>query len=119
MKNILIIVAIIALLGVGGWYLANSNSENTGPTSAEHESIAPATFTLADIKMHNSQSSCYVVIRGGVYDLTTWIAQHPGGPQAILGICGTDATAAFDAQHKGQGRPEATLTSFKIGTLSQ
>jgi len=75
------------------------------------------TFTLADVAKHNSAQSCYSVVSGGVYDLTSWIAQHPGGKSAIIGMCGVDATNAFISQHGGQGRPEQELASFKIGTL--
>lgn len=79
---------------------------------------APGTFTMASVTTHSSADSCWTVIRGGVYDLTQWVTKHPGGKSAILRLCGTDGTAAFDGQHKGQGRPEDTLTTFKIGTLA-
>lgn len=72
---------------------------------------------MAQVATHNSADSCWTVIRGGVFDLTTWINQHPGGPDAILSICGIDGTAAFDNQHEGQGRPEQLLAQFRIGTL--
>lgn len=80
---------------------------------------AAATFTMAQVRQHNSAASCYAVVGGSVYDLTTWINQHPGGPDKILALCGTDGTAAFEAQHSGQRRPENELASRKIGTLAQ
>lgn len=79
----------------------------------------PGTYTMAQIATHNTESSCWSVIRGGVYDLTSWIARHPGGKQAIMGLCGKDGTAAFERQHGGSGRPESTLAGFKIGVLAQ
>lgn len=75
------------------------------------------TFTMAEVKIHASASSCYTVVRGAVYDVTSWINKHPGGSNAILSMCGTDATDAFESQHGGQRRPEAELASFKIGVL--
>lgn len=77
------------------------------------------TFTMAEVATHNNRSSCYTAISGSVYDLTTWIDKHPGGPDKILSLCGNDGTAAFTGQHGGQRRPEQELASFKIGTLSQ
>ncbi len=74
---------------------------------------------MAQVKQHNSASSCYTAINGSVYDVTSWINQHPGGASAILSLCGTDGSAAFDAQHGGQRRPESELASFKIGALAQ
>jgi len=76
-------------------------------------------YTLAEVATHNSQSSCWAVVSGQVYDLTNWISKHPGGPQKILNICGTDATATFEGQHGGQEKPEATLATFLLGPLAQ
>ncbi len=89
----------------------------TQPTSAP-KNTSP-TFTMAQVATHNSQSSCYTAIRGSVYDLSSWIDQHPGGSEAILRLCGKDGTDAFDGQHGGQRRPESELAGFKIGTLVQ
>jgi cytochrome b involved in lipid metabolism len=82
---------------------------------------SPATtvtsYTMANVATHNNASSCWTAINGNVYDVTSWINQHPGGSEAILSLCGTDGSSAFDAQHGGQRRPEQELASFKIGTL--
>ncbi len=80
------------------------------PTSAK-------AFTMADVKTHNSSSSCWTVVSGNVYDVTNWIARHPGGSGAIKGMCGVDASSAFNGQHGGQSRPVSELAGFKIGVL--
>lgn len=77
------------------------------------------TFTMADISTHNSDSSCYTVIRGEVFDLTSWIGQHPGGDDAIRSICGKDGTSAFVGKHGGKAGQEAKLDTFKVGKLAQ
>lgn len=74
-------------------------------------------YTLAEVSNHQTGASCWSVVNGSVYDLTSWIASHPGGEGAILGMCGTDASNAFNQQHSGQSRPERFLESFKIGVL--
>ncbi|HBW74297.1 MAG TPA: hypothetical protein DEF59_03490 [Candidatus Magasanikbacteria bacterium] len=45
-------------------------------------------FTLKQIAVHNSATSCWTAVNGNVYDLTPWISQHPGGDGAILSMCG-------------------------------
>ncbi len=55
----------------------------------------PAGITLADVAAHNSAQSCFMVIRGKVYDVTSYIGRHPGG-NAILKGCGKDATSMFE-----------------------
>jgi cytochrome b involved in lipid metabolism len=119
-KTILgIVVAIIIL--AGGIYLyakpaaAPANPDLT-PTAT---TTTPAIFTLTQVAAHNSATSCWTAISGGVYDLTSFINQHPGGSQAIMSLCGIDGTALFLQQHAGQRRPEQELASLKIGALSQ
>lgn len=78
---------------------------------------AEGSYSMAEVAEHNSASSCWAVVNGTVYDLTDWIGQHPGGEEVIRRLCGTDASAAFEAQHGGQSRPETELARFRIGTL--
>jgi len=87
------------------------------PTSPATTSAAEALYRASDVATHGDAKSCWVTINGSVYDLTEWINAHPGGPQRILAICGTDATAAFTAQHGGQAEPADQLTQFRIGSL--
>ncbi|MBK7822485.1 MAG: cytochrome b5 domain-containing protein [Tessaracoccus sp.] len=76
-------------------------------------------YTMDDVAAHNTEASCWAAIDGNVYDLTEWIGQHPGGSHRILPLCGTDATAAFTAQHAGQARPASELASFLLGPLAE
>ena len=125
MKKGLIIVGIAIVVAGGFFFLRGPTAPapitDLSPTATPAESSSPSptagSFTLADVALHKDASSCYAAINGSVYDLTAWISQHPGGPEHILSICGTDATAAFNNQHDGQARPEAILATFRIGTL--
>jgi hypothetical protein len=72
-------------------------------------------YTLAQVQSHASSSDCWSIVGNTVYDLTSFISQHPGGSGAILSICGKDGTAAFEDQHGGQRRPANELQGFEIG----
>lgn len=89
------------------------------PLSARSQSASSTSYTLAEVAGHNSASSCWTAINGKVYDVTSWINQHPGGPDAILSLCGTDGSAVFNTQHGGQHRPASELAGFYIAGLSQ
>jgi len=52
-------------------------------------------YTLAEVGTHSGASSCWMAIRGKVYDVTSYIGRHPGG-NTILKGCGKDATAMFE-----------------------
>ncbi|MET4099297.1 putative membrane protein/predicted heme/steroid binding protein [Agrococcus sp. UYP10] len=75
-------------------------------------------ISIGEVAQHDDSASCWVAIEGTVYDLTGWIAQHPGGPDRILGVCGTDATDEFGTQHTGQAAPAEQLSQFAIGELA-
>ena len=95
------------------------------PTSTSTPSMSPsvspaaATYTLAQVAMHKTATDCWTSVSGGVYNLTPFVNQHPGGVANIIKLCGIEGTSLFMAQHGGQGRPEAELASLKIGTLAK
>ena len=76
-----------------------------------------ASYTMAQVSVHNSGTSCWSAINGNVYDLTSWIPNHPGGPDKILQLCGTDGSAKFNGQHGGSQQQATVLAGFKIGVL--
>ncbi len=76
-------------------------------------------ISIAEVAQHDDSASCWAAIEGTVYDLTDWITQHPGGPDRILGICGTDASEDFGAQHAGQAEPTEQLSELAIGALEE
>lgn len=96
---------------------ATSASAPATSPSASSTADAGTTYTMAEVAKHNSQQDCWAVIDGGVYDLTQWISRHPGGPDKIIPLCGTDATSKFHGQHDDQARPNEQLATFKVGTL--
>ncbi|MCA9309548.1 cytochrome b5 domain-containing protein, partial [Candidatus Saccharibacteria bacterium] len=77
-------------------------------------------FTAAQVSEHSTSSDCWTIINGEVYDITSYISQHPGG-NVITEACGVDGTTAFNTQGgEGSHSPtaDALLSSFKIGTLA-
>lgn len=78
-----------------------------------------ASYTSADVAKHATASDCWTTVEGKVYNVTSWIGNHPGGQRAISGMCGIDATAAFDGQHGGDPRPTGELASYAIGNLTK
>ena len=56
-------------------------------------------ITAEEVAKHNSAESCWVIIHGKVYDLTSFLPAHPGGQKIILKEAGKDGSKAFDAIH--------------------
>jgi 4-hydroxysphinganine ceramide fatty acyl 2-hydroxylase len=51
------------------------------------------TLPRSDVESHNTKKSCYVTIGTKVYDITTFIDDHPGGGDLILEYGGKDVEA--------------------------
>lgn len=108
-----------------------TNSVSGSPTVSPSTSTMPSTsvsatpssakkmITLAQIAAHASAQSCWSTIEDKVYDLTSWIAQHPGGEEGILKICGKDGTSLFVGQHDHNAKQQNILTTFYIGDLAK
>ena len=89
------------------------------PTGANGQSI---TLDMQEISKHNSASDCWLLINNKVYNVTSFIAVHPGGASAIVRHCGQESTQAFNT--KDVGRPHSAsaasmLNSYYIGDLNQ
>lgn len=137
-KVIPVLIGLVALAVLGFVMLSgsetNKNNESTSePASSQtgqpdNTPIADKTFTAEEVATHNSAQDCWTIIDGSVYDLTSFIGQHPGGSE-ILRACGQDGTSLFHTRHTedgeavGSGSPhsssaESQLESLKIGELA-
>ena len=88
------------------------------PTPTPKPTAEQSGYTMEKVRANNSGASCWSVIDGNVYDLTKWIASHPGGRGNILSLCGKNGTAEFAAKHRGDSNPQARLRGFLLGPLA-
>ena len=98
-----------------------SSSPLPAPSKTVSASPTPPSsdgYSMAQVRTNNSATSCWAVINGSVYNLTTWINSHPGGSGAIISLCGTDATSAFTSKHGSKSGPNSQLAGFRLGPLS-
>jgi cytochrome b involved in lipid metabolism len=89
----------------------------TGTTQSTTQTTTK-TYTLKQVRKHNSSTNCWSVVNRKVYNLTKWIPKHPGGKSTIIGMCGKKASKAFTAQHGGSASAKAALKQYKIGRLA-
>ncbi|KAJ3069391.1 hypothetical protein HDU98_007520, partial [Podochytrium sp. JEL0797] len=73
-------------------------------------------FTRDEVSRHNKPDDLWVIIDSVVYDLTRFVAAHPGGEHVLFEAAGKDATEEFYALHR-----HAVLqkyTKFAIGNIA-
>jgi len=112
-----LIIFAVALIGI----LAGAVIFQKQPTVNPITPVNTSKITLAVMAGHNSQSDCWLSVRGKVYNITDYISFHPAGPEKIIPFCGKDATQAFDTKG-GNGSHSAqaseTLSQFYVGELA-
>lgn len=59
----------------------------------------PKKYTLEEVSKHKTRESCWIILSGKVYDVTTYLKNHPGGSGIILENGGKDCTEIFNAVH--------------------
>lgn len=126
-RNIaLIVVGLTAALGfifvlTSGASKVSSTSNPTVSTSGV--STATPTYSKADVAKHASASDCWTIVDGSVYNITSYIPQHPGGVAQITQACGVDATDMFNGMgaagrnHTHSGDAQDILHSMQVGKL--
>uniref|UniRef100_A0A8C3UPE3 Cytochrome b5 type B n=1 Tax=Catharus ustulatus TaxID=91951 RepID=A0A8C3UPE3_CATUS len=84
-------------------------------TTASGDGPAPV-FTLEEVAKRNSSREAWLVIHGRVYDVTRFLAEHPGGEEVLLEQAGKDATESFeDVGHSTDARE--MLKQYFIGEV--
>ena len=72
-------------------------------------------YTRKEVKSHNSEDDCWIIIHDQVLDVTNFLSDHPGTVEPILDYAGRDATIA--STNKPHTRYAASLRAkFLIGT---
>jgi len=78
----------------------------------------PRVYSLDEVSYHADISSCWIVIKDKVYDLTNFLDEHPGGSEIMLEHAGMDATTVFqDIGHSAEA--QKILSKYYIGELRE
>lgn len=124
MLKLFIISTVIFWLAVAGFWLA-AVFITTQPVTVvvvEPAVVKPAVkgYLLAEVAGHARQDDCWMAIEGSVYDITTYLPDHPSAPELILPWCGKEATQAWRTKNKGRrhsSRANQLLEKYRIGQL--
>ncbi|PSS27564.1 hypothetical protein M430DRAFT_94289 [Amorphotheca resinae ATCC 22711] len=77
------------------------------------------TFTPADVATHKDASSgLYIIIDDGVYDVTNFVDEHPGGAKILKRVAGKDATKQFWKYHN-EGVLKKYGGKLRVGSVAE
>ncbi|KAI0151556.1 flavocytochrome c [Xylariaceae sp. FL1272] len=86
---------------------AGKSSQPAGKAQSPKKFEVPEKeFTMEEVAKHNKKEDLWVVVKGVVMDLSNWLEEHPGGPQAIMNFMGRDATEEFEMLHDDEVIPK-------------
>jgi hypothetical protein len=134
-KYLVLVVVAFLVIGLGLFFLFGGKSagRNTAATVAaentESATTQTKTYSKQEIALHNVGTDCWTIVKGRVYDITSYVPRHPGGAE-ILRACGTDGTSLFTqrttttGEKVGTGTPHSDsaadqLARMQIGVLAQ
>ena len=60
--------------------------------SIEDFKVPDKEFSLDEVAEHNQKDDLWIAVKGIVLDVTNWLDEHPGGPQALFSHMGKDAS---------------------------
>lgn len=101
---------------------SGSASTTTGGSAAS-QGAPTKTYTTSEVAQHNTLQDCWMIIGSSVYDLSSFLGQHPGGAQTMLPYCGRDGTQGFATMDRGRGQTHSSSANqlkedYKIGTVA-
>lgn len=73
-------------------------------------------ISVAELAEHKSQFDCWTAYKGRVYNITQYIAYHPGGVKQLMVGAGKDCTVQFNKFHAWVNA-ESMLSKCLIGVL--
>ncbi|XP_058213721.1 cytochrome B5-like protein [Rhododendron vialii] len=117
----MVIVVVTVLLGVllGALFLIPRQLKSDPSKKSQLYANAKASklYAKAEVSFHNKRTDCWIIIKDKVYDVTSYVEEHPGG-DAILAHAGDDSTEGFyGPQHAT--RVFDMIDDFYIGDLEK
>ncbi|ETS82087.1 hypothetical protein G7054_g5355 [Neopestalotiopsis clavispora] len=76
-------------------------------------------FSKKEVADHKTEADgIYIIVDDGVYDVTKFIDEHPGGSKILKRMAGKDSTKQFWKYH-GKNVLEKYGPKLKIGTVKE
>jgi len=97
-----------------GWFrLTQASTDLSGLCGS-----GPVPVSMRELAMHCTPEDCWVALDGAVYNVTKYVAYHPGGAKVLLDVGGQDASDLFRKFHAWVNH-RVLLQKCLVGPLTQ
>ncbi|PKA56323.1 Cytochrome b5 isoform A [Apostasia shenzhenica] len=73
-------------------------------------------YHFDEVSRHSATKDCWLIINGKVFDVTSFMEDHPGGDEVLLAATGKDASNDFeDVGHSDSARD--LMNKYHIGEI--
>jgi len=76
-------------------------------------------YTWEEVRKHQALESLWIVVNGGVYDVTKFVQHHPGGRHTLEMSGGQDVTYLMQTSHPFTEKPWKILKQYQIGVVEK
>lgn len=76
--------------------------------------------SLSEVARHRTADDCWMAIDGQVYDLSSYLPDHPSAPEVIIAWCGREASHAYHTKNRDRAhspRADRLLAEYRIAAL--
>merc|ERR1711939_872499 len=78
----------------------------SAPNKKQEFKIPDQEYSLEEVAKHNKKEDLWIAVKGIVMNVTDWVDEHPGGPQALFSHMGKDASEEFEMLHDDEVIPK-------------
>ena len=71
---------------------SNDPGKVSKPSDPVEFKVPEKEYSMEEVAKHNKKDDLWIVVKGIVLDVTDWLDEHPGGPQALFSHMGKDAS---------------------------
>eukprot|EP00428_Durinskia_dybowskii_P072612 CAMPEP_0170394852 /NCGR_PEP_ID=MMETSP0117_2-20130122/21472_1 /TAXON_ID=400756 /ORGANISM="Durinskia baltica, Strain CSIRO CS-38" /LENGTH=76 /DNA_ID=CAMNT_0010651135 /DNA_START=128 /DNA_END=355 /DNA_ORIENTATION=+ len=61
--------------------------------------IIAGPYDASEVALHNKADDCWIIVDGKVYDVSTYVQDHPGGDSILANAGGDSSVGVHGPQH--------------------